>query len=394
MSDLLDHIETIEADEASIHRLFDGEGTRIRSSRSQDPRYLQKLDEAEELVDQVMSGRRPMHYLREAMTTSDFPNLFGDILDRQLLGAYREYPMTYREYVRIATVNDFRTVKRFAVDGADGELDAVPELTPYPATSIDDKADIYAVTKRGKRFPLSWETLVNDDLDALRDAPTRLARGARRSEQRFVTELFVDSSGPHASLYDAGFSNIVTGNPALSIDALQTAMQVLAAQTDTNGEPIYFETVTLVVPPALEIRAQQIVNATELRSTAAAGGGTATNQLIAQNWMRNRVRISVNPYIPIVASSSNGSTSWFLFGSPSDGRPALEMGFLRGHAEPALFRKRSDQDRVGGTAGPDGDLADFDTDAIQWKVRHVFGGARLLQTGGAKSTVASDGSGS
>ncbi len=394
MSDLLDHIETIKAEEASITKLFDGEGTRVRGRKSQDPRYSEHLVEAATLYADVLDGRRPTHYLSEAMTTSDFPNLFGDILDRQLLGAYREYPSSYRSFVRVSTVNDFRTVKRFAVDGAEGQLDEVPEQTPYPGTSVDDKADTYSVTKRGKRFPISWESMVNDDLDALRDAPNRLAKAARRSEAKFVTQLYVDSTGPHASLYSGGFSNVVTSNPALSVDALQTAMTVLAAQTDTDGEPIYFETITLVVPPALEVTARQIVNATEIRSTAAAGGGTATSQLVATNWMRGRVNIEVDPYIPIVANSANGNTSWFLFGNPSDGRPALELGFLRGHTEPALFMKRSDQQRIGGSAGPDGDMGDFDTETIQYKVRHVFGGTRLTVTGGAKSTVASEGDGS
>lgn len=391
MSDLLDHIETIQAEEASIQRLFQGEGTRVRGRRSQDPRYMEHLREAASLYADVLDGRRPMHYLREAMTTSDFPNLFGDILDRQLLGAYREFPTSYREFVRVSTVTDFRTVKRFAVDGADGELDVVPEQTPYPATSVDDKVDSYSVTKRGKRFPISWESMVNDDLDALRDAPNRLARGARRSEQRFVTELYVGASGPHASLYDASFSNIVTGNPALSINALQTAMQVLAAQTDVNGEPIYFETVTLVVPPALEITARNILNGTQLELNE--NGGATNSRLVTANWMQNRVRLVVDPYIPLIASTANGSTSWFLFGNPADGRPALEIGFLRGHAEPALFQKVSDQRRISGTAGPDGDMGDFDTETIQYKVRHVFGGTRLTTTGGAKSTVASNGSG-
>jgi hypothetical protein len=389
MSDLLDHIETIQAEEASIQRLFGGEGTRIRGRRSQDPRYAEHLREAATLYADVLDGRRPMHYLREAMTTSDFPLLFGDILDRQLLGAYREYPTSYREFVRVSTVQDFRTVKRFAVDGADGELDVVPEQAPYPATSVDERVDTYAVVKRGKRFPISWESMVNDDLDALRDAPSRLARGARRSEQRFVTGLYVGAAGPHASLYDAAFANVVTGNPALSINALQTAMQTLAAQTD-NGEPIYFETVTLVVPPALEIIARNILNGTQLELNE--NGGTTNSRLITANWMQNRVRLVVDPYIPVVAGA-NGNTSWFLFGNPADGRPALEVGFLRGHAEPALFQKRSDAQRISGTAGPDADLADFDTDTIQYRVRHVFGGTRLTTTGGAKSTVASNGSG-
>lgn len=386
----LDLVETYRTEEASISRLFAGDGTRIRGRRH-DPRYTEQLAEAAEFLDGIYSGRTPMHRLAEAMTTSDFPLLFGDILDRQLLARYRETPAVYRNFVRVRTVRDFREVKRFAVDGAEGTLDPVAEKAPYPAEALNETADTYRVQKRGRRIHLSWEALVNDDLDAFRENPDRLARAARRSEQRFVTEMYVDSTGPHASLYDVTLGNVVTGNPPLSIEGLQTAMGVLAGMVDEDGEPIAIESVELVVPPALEIVAQNILNAIHIDLSGA--GGTSSQVMRAQNWMRGRVRLSVDPYIPLVASSANGSTSWFLFANPESSRPALELGFLRGHEAPALFAKAPDAIRVGGSGGSDID-ADFDTDSRQWKVRHVFGGARLLNTGGYRATVASDGSGS
>ncbi len=392
MSDLLELIDTIQAEEASVRRLFGGEGTSHATRRdNRNPGYLTDLAEAASLVNDVIAGRRPMHYLQEAMTTSDFPLLFGDILDRQLLGAYRAWEPVWQAFARRSTVRDFRPSKRFAVDGAEGQLEVVPEDSPYPGAKVSATADQLTVKKYGRRLPFSWETFVNDDLDALRDAPQRLGRGAQRTVQRFVTGLYVDSSGPHASLYNAPFGNVVTGNPVLSIEALQTAMTTLASQTDSDGEPIFFDSVTLVVPPALEVTALNIVNGLQIDINNA--GGTANQRIRAQNWMRNRVQVVVDPYIPAIATS-NGNTSWFLFGNPTDGRPALEVGFLRGHEEPALFMKRPDASSGSGSAGPDGDVADFDTDTIQYKVRAVFGGARLINTGGEKSTVASNGSGS
>lgn len=390
MSDLLELIDTIQAEEADVRRLFGGEGTRVRRD-SRNPDYLADLAEAASLVNDVLDGRRPMHYLQEAMTTSDFPLLFGDILDRQLLGAYRSWEPVWQAFARRSTVRDFRPAKRFALDGAEGQLDLVPEDSPYPAGKVSPTSDQLTVKKYGRRLPFSWETFVNDDLDALRDAPQRLGRGAQRTVQRFVTSLYVGTSGPNSSLYSGAFGNVVSGNPVLSIEALQTAMTTLASQTDEDGEPIFFDSVTLVVPPALEVTALNIVNGLQIDINNA--GGTTNQRIRAQNWMRNRVQVAVDPYIPLIATS-NGNTSWFLFGNPTDGRPALEVGFLRGHEEPALFMKRPDAQRIGGTAGPDGDIADFDTDSIQYKVRHVFGGARLTQTGGEKSTVASNGSGS
>lgn len=330
-----------------------------------------------------------MHYLEEAMTTSDFPQLFGDILDRQILASYREWPSTWQNYTKRGRVRDFRTVKRFSVYGADQVLGAViGEKGVYPYEEINENTPYsYNVGKYGRKIRFSWETMVNDDLDALKDMPERLGRAARRSEEKFVTQLFVDASGPHASFYTVGNLNIVTSNPVLSIAALQTAFTVLSAKKDENGEPIVIDTVELVVPPALEITALNILNALQFELIEV--GGTTNQKLIAQNWMKSRVRLSVNPYIPIVASTANGSTSWFLFANPNSGRPAMEMGFLLGHEEPEIFMKTPNQVPVGG-GSEDAMNGDFDTDAIEHKLRHVFGGTRM----DPKMTVGSNGSGS
>lgn len=387
MADLLELIETIRSEEATRERIFAGDGVQIRG-RHTDPRYMERLAEALDIYERALNGnRRDVLNFQEALTTSDFPSLFADVLDRQLLGAYREYPVSYDRYVRVSDVPDFRQVKRFSLDGSEGPLTVVPEATEYPMGAVDDNVDTFSVSKYGKRLDIDWEATVNDDLGALRTFPQRLARGARRTEQRTVTGLWIDASGPHAALYTVGFANKVTGNPPLSIAALQLAWTILLAQKDVDGEPIFVDAVTLVVPPALEIVANNIVNALQIWLVEA--GGTANQKLEAKNWMSNRVTVEVDPYIPIVASTANGNTTWGLFANPSDGRAAIELGFLRGNREPALFQKASDSRRIGGGE----DVVDFDRDVTAYKVRHVMGGTRLLNTGGFRMTVASNGSG-
>lgn len=387
--EFLELLESVRAEEASVQRMFnadDGQG--VRSLRRNTLQYKARLAEAATFVGDVVNGKRHPRTFLEAMTTSDFPFLFGDILDRQLLAGYQETPAVHEAFCRMATVPDFRAVKRFGVSGAEGVLPRVPEQGEYQAAALSDAQYSYSVQKYGRRVPFSWEAMVNDDLDALKDVPARLGRAARRSESKFVTQLYVDANGPHASFYSVGNANRVTSNPVLSIAALQTAMTVLAAQKDADGEPIYIEALVLVVPPALEITAQNILNATQLWLDTNASAGTAQQNLVTTNWMRNRVSLVVDPYIPIVASTANGNTSWFLFASPRNGRPALEFGRLRGHEQPEIFIKAPNAQRVGG--GVDAMAGDFDTDSIQYKVRHVFGGTRL----DPKMTVASNGSGS
>lgn len=398
--EFLDMIQRMRADDASATALFAGEGVSVRSMKRNNPAYLAAVAECATLLADVLEGRRPTYRLQEAMTTSDFPLLFGDILDRSTLQMYREWPLTWPSVAMRRTVRDFRTAKLFPPPvGADGRLTAVGQLEEYPESKLDEQSP-YSLTvgKFGRQMAFSWETIVNDDLDQFKDTPTRFAAAARRTEELGVTELYVGSAGPNSTLYTVGNKNIVNttngaaaDNPPLSILALQGAMIVLSNMKGENGQPIMRESVTLVVPPALEITALNIINALQIELTQAGGvrdGGTGEQRLIVQNWMRNRLKLEVNPYIPMTASS-NGNTSWFLFGSPGVDRPALVAAFLRGHEEPEIFMKSPNATRVGGGA-VDPMQGDFEHDAITYKIRHVLGFQRI----DPKATVASNGSGS
>ncbi len=374
-------VETIDAQHASIDTLFntpdDRAYQRVGRRTNPDPAYLAQLQEAVRLLVDVREGRRSYHLLEAAMTTSDFPLLMADVLDRQLLANYREAPQTFRFYCKVATVRDFRTVKRFAINGGEARLQkvgTVPEASEYTYDVVGEAKYEYSVNKYGKKFALTWEDLINDDLGAFGDLPERLARSARRTEEFFATDLFVGTTGPDSTFFATGNANISTAgsggvNPVLSIAGLQNAMIVIASQLDSDSEPIVISAVTLIVPPALEVVANNIVNATVARITGA--GGASGQELEVANWMSRKVQVVVNRYIPIIATT-NGNTTWFLFADPTDGRPAIEVGFLRGHTEPELFRKAPNQQRAGGGSNPDD--GDFESDAIEHKVRHVLGG--------------------
>ena len=383
MSEFLELLETLKAEEANSRRLFGGTGTSIPHRGT--PAYQHELVEAAELVADVYSGRKATRVLQEAMSTADFPLLFGDILDRQLLGVYEEWPSIWPMITRRETVRDFRTVSRFATDGAEAVLAEVPQGSEYPEAAMSETRYQYSVKKYGRRVPFFWEVFINDDLDGLRSTPERIAKAARMSEEKFATDLYANATGPDATFFAAGNNNIVTGNPALSVAGLQTAFGVLWAQVDKDGNPIFTGTVRLVVPPGLAVTARNIINATEIRVAAGSGSAT-TDQLVAKNWVAGEVELVVNPWLPVIETSNKNS--WYLFADPSVGRPAVAMGFLRGNEAPALFVKASNAMRVGGgglTAAEDGD---FDTDGIAYKVRHCFGGVLMEPRAAVASTVA------
>lgn len=377
MNDFLDLLETVRSEEASTDRLFnaasDGRGIHsVRAMKRKDPRYQRALVEANRLYEDVLTGRTPMYRIKEAMSTSDFPYLFGDIIDRELLGRYQEWPSVWKGFSRRGVVRDFRTKNLFKVDGAEGVLSSVGQGNEYPEAALTDAKYSYAVGKYGRRIPFLWEALVNDDLDALRSTPDRLAKAARMTEERFSTELFVDSTGPDATFFSSGNKNLGTA-AALSLASLQVGLQTMWAQVDADGNPVYTGTVRLVVPPQLKVTANNIVNATQLFNSP---GATSGDQYVANNWVNSQVvEVVVQPWLPIV-DTTKGTTAWYLFADPGVGRPAMEMGFLAGHDVPELFMKAPNAIRIGGgvVGAEDGS---FETDGVDYKVRHVFGGSLL-----------------
>lgn len=376
-------MDLVRAEEAGTLNLL-GNGERVRAHR-QDPRYLTRLAEVTDLLAEAPRNRRARFYLEEAMTSSDFPLMFGDILDRRLLAAYEAAPVSWPDYCARSTVVDFRDVYRYKVEGAGGVLPKVPEKAAYTETSLAEVRYNYAVARYGVKLGVSWQTILNDNLQSFNRVPADMANGARHTEEDYATRLFVDANGPHASVFTAGNVNKVTGNPVLSLAALHTAMTVLSAMRDANGKPIIIRGVVLVVPPALEPTANNIVNATQV--LLAGNGGTTTEQLWGSNWANKRFRVSVNYYIPVIATT-NGDTSWFLFADPNNGMPAIEMGFLAGHETPEVTMKVANATYVGGGAVPALE-GDFEDDNVWYRVRHVLGGSAI----NPKQAVGSNGTG-
>jgi hypothetical protein len=352
------------------------------------------------IQDFIQRPRNPFvrNRVYEAMTTSNFPIIFGDTINRLLLTDYNRSPainIDWREYINVVTFTDFRERTAMAWSGGDSALDPLTELGEYKERGLRETEWKYRLGKYGNRMAFSFEFFIQDDLNAFQNLGRLLARGARRRENRFATALFVDANGPHASLYKtnhthpfggAAFSNIITGNPPFGPDAFQAGLDLMRGAKDENGEPVQIDIVHVVLSENQEVLANKMFLSDEWEQTI-------DNKVIRYaNPYRNRVRVHYNPLIPIIASAANGTTSWFMFADPGNGRPALEVGFLAGFETPQLFQKMPDQQRIsdgGGGGGVNLLDGDFMRDELQLKVRMFIGGTRM----DPRMTVASNGSG-
>jgi len=330
-----------------------------------------------------LSKRMHEARLEEAITTSDFPYLFGQVIDRQLLANYKAVFSDWKTYVKMSTVPDFNTVRREKLLGSDNTLAVVPEKSEYaPVLPVNCRYS-YAVKKYGRQFDISWESLINDSLGAFNDIPTRFATAALRSEARFVTGLFAANGGQGSNplLYgdhtitDCGQTVTNSGHLTLTIANLEATLALMAAQTDPNGETIAVRGIHLVVPPALEFTARAILTSAlkQWTDTAAATNfPLPTTNIVPQLGLQ----LHVDPYLPVIQGANTAPGSWFLFADPSQGA-ALEFAYLRGYESPEIVMKASDKVAVGGGGLSSPFTGDFATDNVMYRVRHVFGGIQM-----------------
>lgn len=319
--------------------------------------------------------RRLQEYLlSEAVTTADFPNLFGGVLDRQLLALYKAAPSPWRSFIPVGTLNDFRVADVEKISGNQQLLPLVPEKAEYTSSPMAEGHYSRRLYKRGRKFDISWEAIINDSMGAFSDMAVRFSNAATYTEAWLATSIYAGAAGPAAALFgtpvvDAADSGNVTnlGALALTIANLQTTMGLMASHLDVQGRALGIRATHLVVPPMLEFTARAILTSALVGN----GAGLPIVNVIPQM----SLQLHVDPMLPAIDVSGNVNDTWYLFADTSDGKWG-QMEYLRGHESPEICMKSSNKVSLSGQ-GIDPFGGDFDSDDILWRVRHCIGGSVL-----------------
>lgn len=323
-----------------------------------------------------MPRHRHRYMMEEAITTTDFPYLFGAIIDRELLARYRTWTADFWPFTRRLRASNFNTHSLHRLDGLSDPLPLVAEKGEYLVGVLGDKRYTYSVKKRGRQIDILWESLINDGMGAFSDISNRMADSAINTDQFQVTSLYSSATGPNVLLYGPPIDGITNvGALALTINNLQTTIEAMAEQPNpVTGLAMGVRAKYLVVPPALEFTARTILTSGLVQWTevgAGAGIPVPTSNVIPQAGLQ----LVVNPWLPQVDTSGNVNTTWYLFADGMQGN-AIGYGYLSGHETPEICMKSSD--KVSVTGAPMSPFSgDFATDNVFYRVRAVVGGTQL-----------------
>ena len=303
-----------------------------------------------------LSGQR---LIKAAMSTSDFPSILENSLNKAIRNGYETEPASHRQWVRVQPVPDFRDQAR-PILGSAPQLETVLELGEYTHGSLEDDKASYKITKFGRIVSLSWEALVNDDLGAFLRVQPALGQAARRKEADEVYDLFSANSGSGQTMQDtktlfhADHNNIGTAGP-LNSATLGAGRALLRKQTALGGGLLS------LVPRFLIVAAEEETYA-EILLASATRHITSTTEAVQPEWI-SKLELVVEPRLD--------NTAYYL-AAATDQIDTCELGIL-------------DADGLGPMVE---DEIEFEVDAKRWKVRHVFA-ARFLDWRGMVKVPAS-----
>lgn len=363
-STLLSAAETFNLTEAGTMA-----GPSPLTRRAYSPTRLAAMAEAHKLMERAFAGDiRGSVLLREAMSTSDlFKSAAGDVLDQQLLAAYQAVTPQWSQFATRTTVRNFKPKRLVDILGGRTALDAVPELSEYPGKDYKTAEYFIKVAKFGRMFGFSWEALINDDLDELRTVPDQFANAAALTEERAALALVANADGsPNTAFFRApngttdapGRPDTTPATAPLTDVNLSNAVTAVKTRKDVDGNTVAPDRLVLMVGPALEVQARQILATTEIRIA----NGNRTS--VMPNYLAGIVDLVVHNRLQ--------GNAWYLLPAPTSGRPAVTVAFLTGFETPDIRQKADAGQRVGGGAiSPD--EGSFDVDGIYYRVRHVVG---------------------
>lgn len=352
-----------------------------------------RLKREAEVGSPVAMGR-----LREAVSSGDFPLLFQSISQASMLGQYAELPQQWPTFSVRTTVPDFRPARMVRWDAVTGNstdynggaerhvraLPRIPELTEYPTFNLTTEGTDYFVNKYGARFPFSWEAFMNDELRVLSQLPTEMARWARDTEDVLTTGVLATSTGPNPDFFNttenfgpgAPVGNYVDGNPPLTLDALEHAINQIGMR-QVAGRQVRVQNFVLLVPPSLALTAQEIAQGTTYLRVRQLPDGTEMRQNVSSP-VAGRFTVVESPWLPLIDSSPNAATTWYLVpaGGQTDRGPAIVTAFLRGHETPEV-RVMGDTGRALGGGDISAFEGSFSHDDIQYRVRSIIGAAGI-----------------
>lgn len=266
-------------------------------------------------------GQREDLLRRAFHTTSDFPLLLENALNRSLGARYAMAQPTYRRIARQRSYQDFRDHSTVRV----GDFPTLQPVSPnggeLKAGTFGESREKTAVSAYGVTVNLSRQLLVNDTLGGIIQVLNdRGAAVARFEEKTFYAMMISGSSsnGPtlletSRQVFNTTDKSLAASPSTIDVTNLSLGRAALRKRTSLDGESLDINASVLLVGPDRETLAQSVVAPIQAQQVS-----------------------NVNPFsgtLSVVTTAQITGNAWYMFADPAEA-PCFEWGLLDGYTAP------------------------------------------------------------
>ena len=298
---------------------------------------------------------------RALHSTSDFPTILANVMNKSLRGSYQEVPRTFMEFGRRASVSDFRPVHRMALGDAP-DLKKLNEHGEFTRGSMGEEGEQYKIATYGRIFGITRQTLINDDLDAFTRLPSMWGASSARLQNRLFWGMILGydfdkgAAAPYLmadgkDVYHADHKNLIAGANSAFGETGFSALRKAGRKVKTiDGNNMNLTFNKLALPAELETKAEK-----ELMSIL------MPNTVADTTPFRGKFNFVIEPLLDEVST-----TAWYGFANTNQ-IDTFEYAFLNGEEELNIETRNG-----------------FDIDGFEVRARTDVGGGWVDRRGAIK----------
>jgi hypothetical protein len=272
-------------------------------------------------------------------SSSDFPIMLSNNAHKSMLKGYSETEEVFSRFTSTSNLSDFKIHTRVNMSEF-GSLDEIPEGGEYKHGTLSEHKEQIKLLTYGKKFSITRQAIINDDMSAFTEVPRKMGRSAKRKIGDLVFSVLTSNPlmADGINLFHAGHNNLSQKGTALSVTSLGQARTQMRMHKDLSGNAnLNIRPSLLVIPAALEDTARLLMTSET---------DPAQTNARVPNLVRNSLEIITDARL-----DSHSTTAWYLLASPTM-YDVIEVGYLDGNSNPYLEQQEG-----------------WDVDGVEFKVR-------------------------
>lgn len=283
-----------------------------------------------------------------SMTTSDFPVLLANVASKSLLKGYDAEPQTFRPFTRETTATDFKPMTR-VIMGEAPPLLRVAEGGEFRNGTIGEGSQVYSLLTYGRKFSVTRQAIVNDDLDAFTRVPRLFGEQVSNLESDLVYREFLGNPVMPDGLpiFHADHNNLGTA-AGISAASVANGFEAMRHQKGFDGRTRFnLAPKFILVPVSAAFTVEQLYTPIFPSSVANSVPGYIKSLVPI-----SEPRLDAGMTDPLTGAEIAGNRfHWYLIADPAK-RDTVELAYLRGQRGPQL------QQHVG-----------FNVDGMEFRIR-------------------------